>query len=45
MFWVLNETVLLSTHNIGFGLEIRKYIFCNAILTKGLLTFNVLHSS
>ena len=36
MFWVLIETVLLSTHNICFGWEIRKDFFCYALLTKGL---------
>ena len=36
MFWVLkNETVLLSTHNICIGREIRKLIF-GTHLTKGL---------
>ena len=30
----LIETVLLSTHNIGFGLEIRKLFFWYAILTS-----------
>ena len=35
----LIETVLLSTHNICFGLEIRKLFLCDALLTnyKGLL--------
>ena len=32
----LNETVLLSTHNICFGWEIRKLFFCYALLTKVL---------
>ena len=32
----LTETVLLSTHNICFGLEIRKLIFWYALLTKRL---------
>ena len=32
----LIETILLSTHNICFGGEIRKSIFCYALLTKGL---------
>ena len=32
----LIETVLLSTHNICFGWEIRKLVFCYAFLTKGL---------
>ena len=34
----LTETVLLSTHNICFGWEIRKSIFWYALLTKGLFT-------
>ena len=33
----LIETVLLSTHNIIFGWEIRKLIFWYALLTKGLI--------
>ena len=37
MFWVLIEMVLLSTHNICFGCEIRKIIFGYALLTKCLL--------
>ena len=32
----LIETVLLSTHNICFGLEIRKIIFSCALLSDGL---------
>ena len=43
MFWLrnkknnfLNETVLLSTHNMCFGLEIRKIIFSYAYLSGGL---------
>ena len=32
----LIETVLLSNHNICFGLEIRKLFFWYALLTKGL---------
>ena len=32
----LIETVLLSTHNLCFGLEIRKFNFCYALLTKVL---------
>ena len=32
----LNETVLLSTHNICFGREIRKIIFSYALLSGGL---------
>ena len=31
------ETVLLSTHNISFGWEIRKIIFCYALLSGGLI--------
>ena len=34
----LIETVLLSTHNICFGREIRKLFFCYILLTKGLST-------
>ena len=34
----LIETVLLSTHNVCFGLEIRKLIFRYKLLTKVLLT-------
>ena len=33
----LIETVLLSTHNIHFGREVRKLFFCYALLTKGLV--------
>ena len=33
----LIETVLLSTHNICFGREIRKIDFCYALLTKVLI--------
>ena len=38
MFWVLKriETVLLSTHTIWFGWEIRKIIFSYALLSGGL---------
>ena len=40
MFGVLKnrliETVILSTHNICFGLEIRKPFFCYALLTLDL---------
>ena len=32
----LNEKVLLSTHNICFGREIRKLIFIYALFTKDL---------
>ena len=35
---LLIETVLLSTHNICFGWEIRKLIFSYALLSKGLQT-------
>ena len=31
----LIETVILSTHNISFGREIRKLFLCYALLTKG----------
>ena len=34
----LTETVLLSTHNICFGWEIRKLFFCYALITKVLGT-------
>ena len=33
----LNETVLLSTHNICFGREIRKINFWYTLFTKGLI--------
>ena len=36
----LNETVLLSTHNICFVLELRKLIFNYAHLSKGLLVID-----
>ena len=36
----LIEMVLLSTHNICFGLEIRKLLFGYALLTKGLRKIN-----
>ena len=40
MFWVLkmtlNETVRLSTHNICFSREIRKFIFYLALIFRGL---------
>ena len=39
----LIETVLLSTHNICFGSEIRKIIFAH--LSGGLIVVNVQHSS
>ena len=32
----LIEMVLLGTHNIYFGREKRKSIFCDTLLTKGL---------
>ena len=35
----LIETVLLSTHSLCFGLEIRK--ICYALFTKGLFDLNV----
>ena len=38
----LIETVLLSTHNICFGWEIRKLNFLYALLTKVLVCFNFL---
>ena len=34
----LVETILLSTHNICFGWEIRIFFYWFALLTKGLLT-------
>ena len=34
------ETVLLSTHNICFGWEIRKLFSWYALLTKGLINFS-----
>ena len=37
----LNEMVLLSTHNICFGWEIRKLFFRHALLTKGLLSYGL----
>ena len=36
----LTETVLLSTHNICFSLEIRKLIFNYALVSKGLCFAN-----
>ena len=36
----LIETVLLSTHNICFGREIRKIVFCYALLSGGLDMYN-----
>ena len=38
MFWVLIETVLLSTHNICFGLEIKKIVFHYTLLSGGLIS-------
>ena len=35
------DTILLSTHNICFGWEIRKLFFRYAILTKGLLSYGL----
>ena len=37
------ETVLLSTHNICFGLDIRKSFFRDARLTKGMVVQVILH--
>ena len=37
----LIETVLLSTHNICFGWEIRKLFFCYKLLTKVLLSISL----
>ena len=34
-----NKTVLLSTHNICFGQEIRKLFFCYALITKSLIQY------
>ena len=57
MFWVLKrtvslrqffcliETVLLSTHNICFGLEIRKLIFWKAPLTTVLCELEIFSQS
>ena len=39
----LIETVLLSTHNICFGCEIRKLNFHYALLTKDLCMVHTLH--
>ena len=36
----LIETVLLSTHNICFGREIRKLFFWYALLTKALFVYS-----
>ena len=43
MFWVLKRTILMrrilsyhKLHNICFGWEIRKLVFCYTLLTKGL---------
>ena len=46
IFWVPKRTVsvLLSTHNICFGLEIRKLNFWYVILTKGPLPLFYLKS-
>ena len=38
----LIETVLLSTYNICFGLEIRKIIFSFVLLSGGLIIWKVL---
>ena len=40
----LNETVLLSNHNIFFIWEIRKLFFCYALLTKGLLYYGIMQA-
>ena len=37
----LTETVLLSTHNICIGWELRKLFFCYALLTEGMITNNL----
>ena len=39
----LIETVLLSTHNICFGSEIRKSFFCYTLLTKVLGSYSFLY--
>ena len=39
----LIETVLLSTHNICFGWEIRKLNFCYILLTNVLFTWDLSH--
>ena len=51
MFWVLktrlietillNETVLLSTHNICFGREIKKIVFQYALLSGDLYIYHI----
>ena len=38
---LLNEMVLLSTHNICFGLKIRKLIFDYALLSGGLVVTSI----
>ena len=38
----LIESVLLSTHNICFGLEIRKLVFCDTHITKSLTECSLL---
>ena len=35
----LIDTVLLSTHNICFGLELRKIIFCTVLTDHYILPF------
>ena len=43
IFSICFETVLLSTHNICFGWEIRKIFFCYALLTKVLVKHTASH--
>ena len=38
----LIETVLLSTHNICFCWEIRFFLFCSTLVTKGMWHFQVI---
>ena len=38
----LTETVLLSTHNLCFGLELRKLVFDSELLSGGLHSMNIL---
>ena len=40
----LIETVLLSTHNMCFGREIRNLIFDNAILSAVLIIYDFCHT-
>ena len=37
MNYFIDETVLLSTHNIVFWLRNKNFSFCYALFTKGLL--------